>query len=107
MKKILFVCSQNMLRSPTAEKVFDGMENIQARSAGLDADATIPVSNELVDWSSMIVVIEKPHMTKFRKRFYTNLFGKRIVCLNIPDVYDYMDEELIQLLKGKMARYLV
>ena len=107
MKRLLFVCSQNLLRSPTAEKVFDGLGNIQARSAGLNVDATIPVSDELIDWASLIVVMEKSHMNKLRKKFYTNLFGKRIVCLNIPDDYDYMDEELMQLLKGKMARYLV
>ena len=107
MKRLLFVCSQNLLRSPTAEKVFDSMGNIQAHSAGLNTGATIPVTEELINWASLIVVMEKHHMNKLRKKFHANLLGKRIVCLNIPDDYAYMDEELIQLLKGKMARYLV
>ncbi|GMQ84126.1 MAG: hypothetical protein BMS9Abin06_0886 [Gammaproteobacteria bacterium] len=34
------------------------------------------------------------------------LAGKRVMCLRIPDEYDYMDEGLIRLLKGRMARYL-
>ncbi len=105
MKKVLFVCSQNRLRSPTAEKLFNGMADIQVRSAGLDADATTPVTRELIDWATMIVVMEKPHLNKLKKKFRPYLVGKRVVCLNIPDEYNYMDEALIQLFKSRMARY--
>lgn len=106
MGKLLFVCSQNRLRSPTAEQVFDGMGDIQARSAGLDADATTSVTGELIDWAGLIVVMETYHLNRLKKKFRPYLAGKRVVCLNIPDEYDYMDEGLIRLLKGRMTRYL-
>jgi predicted protein tyrosine phosphatase len=107
MKKILFICSQNCLRSPTAEKVFSGLANIQTRSAGFNPDSNVVVSRELIEWATMIVVMEKHHMDKLKKKFKSDIKGKRVVCLNIPDDYDFMDEVLVQLLKGRMARYLV
>jgi predicted protein tyrosine phosphatase len=107
MKNILFICSENFLRSPTAEKIFGGMANIQARSAGTSPNAIVPMNKDLIEWAAMIVVMEKHHLNKLRKKFKSDIIGKRAVCLNIPDDYDYMDEGLVQLLKGRMARYIV
>ena len=107
MKKILFICSENCLRSPTAEKIFDGMVGIQARSAGTNPQATVSVDADLIEWATMIAVMERHHMDKLKKKFKPNIAGKRVACLNIPDDFEYMDDELVQLLKGTMARYLV
>ena len=54
----------------------------------------------------MIVVMEKTHRTKVQQRFRRHLGGKQIVCLDIPDDYGFMDEELIRLLRAKMSRFL-
>ncbi len=106
MKKILFICSENCLRSPTAEKIFAGMKGIQARSAGTNPHAIVPVNLDLIDWATMIVVMENHHLDKLKKKFKAEMTGKRAVCLNIPDEYEYMDDVLVQLLKGRMARYM-
>jgi predicted protein tyrosine phosphatase len=105
MKKILFVCSQNRLRSPTAEQVFASRPDMEVESAGTNHDADAPLTAELVEWADMIFVMEKTHRTKLQKRFRPALKQARIICLDIPDDYDFMQPELVRLLKVKMAGY--
>lgn len=104
MKKVLFVCSQNKLRSPTAEAVFSECENLEVASAGLDNDAVIKVTPELVEWADVIYVMEKNHKNRLQKKFRKYLNKQRVICLDIPDNYDYMDPELIRILKAKLSR---
>jgi predicted protein tyrosine phosphatase len=44
MKRVLFICSQNELRSPTAERVFSGRRDLEVASAGLNHDAPQPLT---------------------------------------------------------------
>lgn len=106
MLNVLFVCSQNKLRSPTAEQVFADWPGIETASAGLNHDAEVPLGPELVQWAGLIVVMENRHREKLRKRFKAQLREQQIVCLNIPDDYDFMDPELIQLLRQKVPPFL-
>lgn len=106
MKTILFICSQNRLRSPTAEQVFADYPGIEVASAGTNNDAENPLTGELVKWADMIVVMEKQHKAKLQRKFRTSLRGQRIICLEIPDDYGFMDPELIHLLTTLMARHL-
>ena len=102
MKRILFLCSQNKLRSTTAEKVFSEYPDLEVASAGLDTDAKIKVTKELVDWADLIFVMEKNHKNRLQKEFKQYLANKKVVCLNIPDNYDYMDQELVQIFKDRI-----
>jgi predicted protein tyrosine phosphatase len=106
MLNVLFVCSQNKLRSPTAEQVFADWPGIETASAGLNHDAQVPLGPELVEWAGLIVVMETRHREKLRKRFKAQLNNQQIVCLNIPDDYEFMDPELIQLLRQKVPQFL-
>ena len=106
MKRLLFLCSQNKLRSPTAETVFDGYPGVEVDSAGLNNDAEVPLSDEQIEWAEVIIVMEKVHRTRLNRKFGHALGGKRIAVLNIPDDYEYMDEELIELLKVRCQPYL-
>lgn len=106
MKKILFVCSQNKLRSPTAEKIFSAHPDIQTASAGLDSDAAIRLTPELVEWADIIFVMEKSHRNKLHKKFGKYLGRQKVICLDIPDEYEYMDAELIRLLQLKVMHLL-
>ncbi|MBO9711899.1 low molecular weight protein tyrosine phosphatase family protein [Sphingomonas sp.] len=106
MKNILFVCSQNRLRSPTAEQVFADHPGIEVGSAGTNHDADNPLSHELIEWADLIFAMERTHRNKLQKRFRSALNGKRIVVLDIPDDYAFMDPDLVALLKARMARYL-
>lgn len=106
MKNVLFVCSQNRLRSPTAEQVFAQRDDIEVASAGTNNDADNPLTAELVEWADIIFVMEKAHRNKLTQRFRSVLRSQRVVCLDIPDEYDFMDPTLVRLLRAKVSRYL-
>ncbi len=107
MKQVLFVCSRNRLRSPTAEQVFAEWPGLQTASAGTDHDAENPLTPELVQWAQLIFVMEPAHRDKLRQRFREQLTTQRIVCLNIPDDFRYMQPELVALLKRKVMPHLM
>ena len=104
--KVLFVCTANKLRSPTAEDVFRNYPGIEAKSAGTDANAPTPLTNELVAEADLIIVMENHHRERIRKKFKQRPPDSRIVTLNIPDEYERGDPELIELLKAKVTHRL-
>jgi predicted protein tyrosine phosphatase len=103
---VLFVCGRNQWRSPTAEAVFAGHEGIEVDSAGLDRDAVVRVSVQSVLWADLIFVMEKGHRTKLQRQFRKWLGGKRVICLEIPDRYEYMDDDLVHILKQRVNGHL-
>jgi len=103
---LLFVCSENRLRSPTAERVFSDYPGMNAIGAGTNSDAETTVTGDLIEWADVVFVMEKSHKNKISKKFNELLKGKRLVCLDIPDNFDCMQPELIKLLKVKVARYI-
>lgn len=106
MKHVLFVCSQNRLRSPTAEQIFADYPGIECASAGLNNDAENPVTPELLEWAELIFVMEKTHRNKLSTKFKKHLLNKRVICLDIPDDYEFMDPTLIRILQSKVTRFL-
>ncbi|MFM5950047.1 MAG: low molecular weight protein tyrosine phosphatase family protein [Novosphingobium sp.] len=106
MKRFLFVCSQNRLRSPTAEQIFAERDDIKVSSAGTNHDAENPLGAEQIEWADVIVAMERQHRAKIQRHFGAALKSKRIVVLGIRDEYAFMDEALIGLLRSKMQRHL-
>jgi predicted protein tyrosine phosphatase len=106
MRRVLFICSQNRLRSPTAEQVFSDWPNLEVASAGINDDAGNPVTPELVEWADIIFVMEKAHRNRLRRKFKPQLNRQRVICLNIPDEYDFMDPQLVRLLKVSVPKHL-
>ena len=76
------------------------------RSAGTDKDARIKVNEKLIDWSELIFVMEKRHKEILRDRFDQLLDDKQVIVLDISDDYQYMDDELINLLKLSVRPYV-
>lgn len=105
--RALFICSQNRLRSPTAEQVFSQWRGVECESAGVHDSANVPVGPELLEWAEMIFVMEKAHHNRLSKRWRKHMGNKRVVCLNIPDDYEYMDPHLVKLLEAKVSPYLL
>ena len=103
---LLFLCSQNKRRSLTAEKLFDGYEGNQARSAGTENNARVKVTPGVLGWADIIFCMEKKHMRRIKEKYSDIVYDKRIVCLNIPDEYTYMDEDLCELLESLVPEYL-
>lgn len=106
MKHVLFICSQNRLRSPTAEQVFSTYPGLAVSSAGLNHDAENPLTAELVEWADVVFVMESVHRKKLQTRFLAALNGKRVICLGIKDEYEFLDPELVRLLERKVTPHL-
>ena len=102
----LFICSANRLRSPTAEQVFAQWPGVETDSAGLSNDAVSVLSPDQIGWADIIFVMEKAHRSKLSKRFKRHLGGKRVICLDIPDDYAFMDPGLVRLLEAKAGPFL-
>lgn len=102
---ILFVCSKNQWRSRTAETIFKDSVGHEIKSAGTNANARIRLTEKHIHWSDLIFVMEHKHKQIIQERFpWTN--SSKIIVLDIPDVYTFMDEELIFSLKIALAPYL-
>jgi predicted protein tyrosine phosphatase len=106
LKHILFICGANRLRSPTAEQIFSKLLNIETDSAGLNAEADQRVSSEQIEWADIIFVMEKSQRVKLAKQFRKYLNGKRVISLDIPDKYTFMQPELVVLLEKKVGPLL-
>jgi len=105
--KVLFVYTQNLLRSPTAEALYRGRLGLEVRSAGIALDARVPVTEELLQWAEIVFVMEERHRQYLPRHFYSAIGGaKRIICLDVPDIYPYMDSELVLILTEKLRPYL-
>ncbi|MHA3977356.1 low molecular weight protein tyrosine phosphatase family protein [Halovulum sp. GXIMD14794] len=100
--RILFVCTANKLRSPTAEDVFRDWPGIEAISAGTDSEAPRPLSKELVESADMIFAMETHHRDRIRKKYKKRPPDNRIITLHIPDEYERGDPELVELLNEKI-----
>ncbi len=72
----------------------------------ISSDADVPVTPELLAWSDLIFVMEPRHREKLNRAFSAELRGKRVVCLNIADEYDYQDKALIELLLTRVSPHL-
>ncbi len=98
MEKILFICSGNKLRSPTAEVYFE-QQGYETRSAGTSRDAINVVGVEDLKWADQVIVMESKHKQRIQAYFPRISKYKKIRVLNIPDNYKYMDDKLIKVLE--------
>lgn len=105
-RKLLFVCSRNKQRSLTAEKLFEGSPSYDARSVGTQPDARIVITEGHIGWADMIFCMEKSHLDRIRRKYPEAVRDKRIVCLHIPDEYDYMDTQLLEELRAKLESHV-
>jgi predicted protein tyrosine phosphatase len=100
--RVLFVCTANKLRSPTAEDLFKDFGGLDVLSAGTDAKAPRPLTKELVASADLIFAMETHHRERIRKKYKQRPEDNRIITLHIPDEYERGDPELIALLKEKV-----
>ena len=105
-QNILFVCSRNQWRSPTAEKIWKNVPGINTRSAGTSPNARRTVSAQDVKWADQIFVMEGKHRSRLRAQFSQSLEHKPIHVLDIPDEYQFMDTELVNILKTTVSAIL-
>jgi len=102
---LLIICSRNQWRSPTAEKIYS-QKGFSARSAGTSPNAKRTVSVKDIQWASHIFVMEKKHKQRLVAKFTRLLEYKKIIVLDIPDEYQFMDNELISILGDSIEHHL-
>ena len=103
---ILFICSRNRWRSPTAEAIFKNSQEHLVKSAGTEPSARIKLTAKLIAWADLIFAMEKRHKQRIIENFPIETKGKDIVVLNIPDEYQFMDEELVESIRASVSPYL-
>lgn len=97
-KRVLCVCSAGLLRSPTTANVLHREYGYNTRAAGASEDyALIPLDDVLIEWADEIVCVE-PRVWKLVQRVYPHVAPK-VVVLNIPDMYEWGNPELEQIIK--------
>ncbi len=95
LKRILFVCEGNQSRSPTAEAIFRDAPGLEVRSAGFNPFARTQVEETMMEWADLVVAMDRRVERHLRLRFEQLLAQRTVVCLDIPDEYDYMQPDLI------------
>lgn len=90
------------MRSATAHGIYENDDRFEVKSAGTDKSANTVLTEEILSWADSVVVMEKHHRNHIRKYFPDIYNNKRIVCLYIPDEYEYMQPELIAILKERV-----
>ncbi|EJE52188.1 hypothetical protein tyrosine phosphatase [Acidovorax sp. CF316] len=104
--QVLFICSRNQWRSPTAEKVWRNHPQLSVRSAGTSPNARHPVSERDLQWAQAIFVMEEKHKSRLLAEFGSVLAHKPIHVLDIPDEYQYMDPDLVAELERSVGAIL-
>lgn len=103
---VLFICSRNQWRSPTAEKVWRNHPALAVRSAGTSPNARHHVSEQDIRWAEVIFVMEEKHKSRLRAEYGRLVENKPLYVLDIPDEYRYMDTELVDELKRSVGEIL-
>ena len=105
-KNLLFVCGRNQWRSPTAEQIFSRSPGLQARSRGLSASAVRRLTRSDVAWADVIFVMESKHKQQLLKRFREDVADRPVHVLDIPDEFQFMDPELVELIESGVRSIL-
>jgi predicted protein tyrosine phosphatase len=105
-KQLLFICSQNQWRSPTAEALFKDSDLYTAKSAGTSDKARVKITPGLINWADSIFVMEKRHSAIIQRKYADLVVDKPPIVLHITDDYQYMDPELIDILESRLGEYL-
>ncbi|AWH87860.1 low molecular weight protein tyrosine phosphatase family protein [Limnobaculum parvum] len=103
---VLFICSRNQWRSPTAEQVWRRHPELSVKSAGTSCNARKPLTPTLLRWADVICVMEQKHKNRIVAEYRRLIAHKTIHVLDIPDDYQYMDPELVRLLEEVVAHRL-
>jgi len=104
--RVLFVCRQNKVRSLTAEHLYRVRPDLEVRSAGTVTFAKNQLTEELMHWADAVFVFDESQIVAMERRFGKQDFGKPVVCLGLPDTFDYKSQQLVLKLTAKLEPYL-
>jgi predicted protein tyrosine phosphatase len=105
-RHVLFVCEGNLHRSPTAQRLYANASGMKTRSAGLSDLARVQLTDELLAWADVVIVMERRLVKMLRRRFREALGEREVIDLDVPDDYQFMQPELLALLRERLEPLL-
>lgn len=106
LRKILFLCRQNRVRSATAERLFAKRRDLDVRSAGTSDDALVRVTARMLEWADLVLTMDESQAAALGAMFPEHPAVARIVCLQIPDDFTFLQPELVALLEARVGPLL-
>ena len=104
--RVLFICTQNKVRSLTAEHLYRERPDLDVRSCGTAAFAKNQLTEEIMKWADMVFIFDQSQADVIENRFGKDALGKEIVSLGLEDIYQYKSENLVLKLTAKIEPYL-
>lgn len=104
--RVLFVCRQNRKRSATAERIFAKEAGLDVRSAGTSEDALVRVNRRMLDWADIVFTMDDEQRRDLFCMFPGHPAIAKLVCLDIQDRYEFLEPELVALLRERTATHL-
>jgi predicted protein tyrosine phosphatase len=104
--RALFICHYNRRRSATAERVFAKDASLEVRSAGTSEDALVRVNERMLEWADIVFIMDDEQRRDLRRLFPGHVKLDRVICLEIPDDYHFLDPELVRLLEARTRPHL-
>ena len=105
-RKVLFICRYNRMRSPTAERVYARRADLEVRSAGTSSDALARINERMLEWADLIFIMDDEQRRSLEVRFTGHPALQRLICLNIPDEFTFLQPELVELLEARVGPHL-
>ena len=105
MTRTLFICGKARIRSPTAADFARERWGIETDFAGLSNDADEKLSQEQIAWADVIFVMQRRQRARLNALFGPALRGRKLVVLDVPDRFGYMDDDLVALLEQRLERH--
>lgn len=103
---MLFVCFYNRRRSATAERLFAKRPDLEVRSAGTSPEALPRVNGHMLDWADVIFIMDEDQQRALEQMFPGHPALARVISLEIPDEYPFLDPELVELLQTRVNQHL-
>lgn len=104
--RTLFICYYNRKRSATAERLFGRDPALDVRSAGTSDEAMVQVNERMLDWADVVFIMEDEQRRELTRLFPKHPALNRLICLEIPDKYEFLDPELVTLLQARTTPHL-
>ena len=105
-RHVLFICQLNRCRSATAERVFCKRSDLEVRSAGTSSDALVRVNARMLDWADIVLTMDGEQGRALERMFPLHPALTRLVCLDIPDDFAFLEPELVRLLEERATPHL-
>lgn len=105
-RRLLFICRLNRSRSATAERLFGKRTDLDVRSAGTAPDALVRVNANMLDWADVIFIMDSEQRHWLDTTFAGHPALGRVLCLDIPDDFTFLQRELVELLEQRVPQHL-